>query len=195
MMITRSKKNKTTFTTNLQTSSSFDGLPLDLVIEILGRFPIKSIARFLLVSKLWATIIHSRDFIESFPLGSCSSQPRFLIAFSGLDIKKGTHYAKEDWYFFSSSFLSRSSCPLPPVYHSHYVKGLLCIGSGREQFTVNPTSGKSIALPRVRTRRRTTKSFFGYDQVNDEYKVLCMTEALSGLHAEGPSRLSIKYSH
>ncbi|XP_013610778.1 PREDICTED: LOW QUALITY PROTEIN: putative F-box protein At5g15660 [Brassica oleracea var. oleracea] len=187
MMITRSKKNKTTFTTNPQTSSSFDGLPLDLVIEILGRFPIKSIARFLLVSKLWATIIHSRDFIESFPLGSCSSQPRFLIAFSGLDIKKGTHYAKEDWYFFSSSFLSRSSCPLPPVYHSHYVKGLLCIGSGREQFTVNPTSGKSIALPRVRTRRRTTKSFFGYDQVNDEYKVLCMTEALSGLHAEGPS--------
>ncbi|CAF1783205.1 unnamed protein product, partial [Brassica oleracea var. botrytis] len=103
MMITRSKKNKTTFTTNPQTSSSFDGLPLDLVIEILGRFPIKSIA-------------------------------------SGLDIKKGTHYAKEDWYFFSSSFLSRSSCPLPPVYHSHYVKGLLCIGSGREQFIVNPTS-------------------------------------------------------
>ncbi|CDY26452.1 BnaC09g42160D [Brassica napus] len=30
MMITRSKKNKTTFTTNPQTSSSFDGLPLDL---------------------------------------------------------------------------------------------------------------------------------------------------------------------
>ncbi|KAF2538979.1 hypothetical protein F2Q68_00022705 [Brassica cretica] len=70
---------------------------------------------------------------------------------------------------------------------SHYVEGLVCIGSGREQFIVNPTTGKSIALPRVRTRRVTAKSFFGYDSVNDEYKVLCMTEALRGLYLEGHS--------
>ncbi|KAL0735813.1 hypothetical protein Bca4012_012023 [Brassica carinata] len=187
MMITRSKKNKSTLTTNAQTSSTFDVLPLDLVIEILGRLPLKSIARFLLVSKLWATIISSRDFIKSFPLGSCSSQPRFLIAFNGR-YGKERYFENEDWYFFSSSFLSRSSCPLPNhVYRAHYVNGLLCTGYGQEQFIVNPTTGKSIALPRVRTRRKVAISFFGYDSVSDQYKVLCMTEALHGPNSGGPS--------
>ncbi|KAG2300419.1 hypothetical protein Bca52824_036891 [Brassica carinata] len=190
MMTTRSKKNKTTVTTNPQTSSSYDVLPLDLLIEILGRLPVKSIARFLLVSKLWARTIRSRDFIKSFPLGSCSSQPRFLTALSAVD-REG-YMDKEDWYFFSSSSLLSRSCPLPNSYQripyrSHYVKGLLCIGCGQEQFLVNPTTGKSTALPRVRTRRKTTQSFFGYDSVNDEYKVLCMTEALHGPNSRGPS--------
>ncbi|CDY26448.1 BnaC09g42200D [Brassica napus] len=138
MMTTGSKKNKTTVTINPQ-ASSYDVLPLDLLMEIIGRLPVKSIARFLLVCKLWATTIRSRDFIKSFPLGSCSShEPRFLIAFN-------------------------------------------------EQFIVNPTTGKSIALPRVRTRRKVVKSFFGYDSVSDEYKVLCMSEAHNGPNFLGPS--------
>nr|VDD33662.1 unnamed protein product [Brassica oleracea] len=164
-MTTRSTKNKTTtVTTNQQTSSRFDGLPLDLVIEIIGRLPVKSIARFLLVSKLWATTIRSRNFIKSFPLGSCSPKTRFLIALSVVD-RVGEYIAKEDWYFFSSSsFLSRSSPPPNSfqriAYPSHYVKGLLCIGCGQEQFIVNPTTGKSIALPKVRTKRKLARSFF-----------------------------------
>ncbi|XP_056846796.1 putative F-box protein At5g15670 [Raphanus sativus] len=147
MMITRSKKNKTTVTINPQ-ASSYDVLPLDLVMEIIGRLPVKSIARFLLVSKLWATTIRSRDFNKSFPLGSFnSSQPRFLIALSV--VVRGEYMGKEDWYFFSSSsFLSRSSCPLPNSYQriefrSNYVNGLICIGCGQEQFIVNPTTGSS----------------------------------------------------
>ncbi|KAF2538978.1 hypothetical protein F2Q68_00022706 [Brassica cretica] len=187
MMITRSKTNKTNVTTTPLTSSTFNVLPLDLVIEIFGRLPVKSVARFLLVSKLWATIIRSREFIKSFPLGSCSSQPRFLIAFNG-QYGKERYFENEDWYFFSSSFLSRSSCPLPNhVYLAHYVNGLLCTGYGQEQFIVNPTTGKSIALPRVRTRRKDANSFFGYDSVSDQYKVLCMTEAQRGPNFQGPS--------
>ncbi|KAF8052391.1 hypothetical protein N665_1562s0002 [Sinapis alba] len=187
MKITRSKKNKTTVTINPQTSS-YEVLPLELVIEIIGRLPVKSIARFLLVSKLWATIIRSRDFIKSFPLGSCSSsQPQFLIAFNGQDHTK-EHLEKEHWYFFSSSFLSRS-CPIPNYeYRSHYyVNGLLCIGCGQKQFIVNPTTGKSIALPRVRTKRKAPVSYFGYDSVSDQYKVLCMTEAQRGPNFLRPS--------
>ena len=131
----------------------------------------KSVARFLLVSKLWANIIRSREFTKSFPLGSCSSQPRFLMAFNG-QYGNERYFENEDWYFFSSSFLSRSSCPLPNhVYLAHYVNGLLCTGYGQEQFIVNPTTGKSIALPRVRTRRKDANRFFGYDSVSDQYKV------------------------
>ncbi|CAH2072667.1 unnamed protein product [Thlaspi arvense] len=79
------KRTKTTVSINPQTSKEdFDGIPEDLVFEIIGRLPAKSVARFLLVSKLWTRIIRSRAFIASFPLGS-SSQPRLLIAFGGLD--------------------------------------------------------------------------------------------------------------
>ncbi|ESQ41541.1 hypothetical protein EUTSA_v10015249mg, partial [Eutrema salsugineum] len=214
-MITRSKKSKTSVNANPQTSkeeANFDVIPVDLVREVMGRLPAKSVARFLLVSKLWEKIIRSRDFITSFPFRSCSSsQPRLLIAFGGLDSPEGRfgrHDARrwdprmQNWNFFSSTlsssnFLSRSNvtCPLPNPeeieYHSHYVNGLLSFGYGQQQFIVNPTTGKSIALPRVKTRRRFAKSFFGYDPVNDEYKVLCMTEKLHGLPKKPSSQHQI----
>jgi len=39
----------------------------------------------------------------------------------------------------------------------------------------NPSTGRTIPLPRVKTRRTIATSFFGYDSVSDQYKVLCMT--------------------
>ncbi|XP_010495466.1 PREDICTED: F-box/kelch-repeat protein At3g04660-like [Camelina sativa] len=39
----------------------------------------------------------------------------------------------------------------------------------------NPTTGQFITLPRVQTVREDISYFFGYDPVNGEYKVLCMT--------------------
>ncbi|KAJ4900556.1 F-box domain protein [Raphanus sativus] len=72
MMITCSKKKKLKYQ-----------IPRDLVREILERLPAKSVARFLLVSKSWANLITSRDFIRSFETRSCSSQPRLLVCFIG----------------------------------------------------------------------------------------------------------------
>lgn len=69
-------------------------------------------------------------------------------------------------------------------YHSHHVNGLVSLGYGQEQVITNPSTGKSIILRRVKTRRRFAISFFGYDSVNDQYKVLCMTEKM---HVEEPS--------
>lgn len=39
----------------------------------------------------------------------------------------------------------------------------------------NPSTGQFLTLPRVKTKRRGLLSLFGYDPVNDVYKVLCMT--------------------
>ena len=81
--------------------SNFDGIPEDLVMEILGRLPVKSVSRFLLVSKSWTRIISSRYFIRSFPAGSCSSQPRLLVGFTGVaNLRTGQYF-----YFFSSVFI------------------------------------------------------------------------------------------
>lgn len=188
-MITRSKKTKTV---NNTPQNNFDQvLPLDLVIEILGRLPVKSLVRFLTASKLWEATIRSQEFVTSFPFGS-SSQPRTIIALGG---QFGRLQSKQqNLRFFSASSssstsaLSRVTCPLPypkPMeYFYHHVNGLISLGYGQEQIITNPSTGQSRILPRCKTRRRVVKSFFGYDSVDDQYKVLCMTEKLNGHQEE-----------
>ncbi|KAG7598247.1 F-box-like domain superfamily [Arabidopsis suecica] len=193
-MRTRSKKTKTVNNNkNLQKSeekNTFDQLPLDLLIEIFRRLPLKSVARFLTLSKLCATTIRSPSFITSFP-----SQPCTLIAsvpVNNFPPRRFKSRGHQNFYFFlsSSSFLSRLTCPSPypnyVEYHYHYVNGLISVGYGREQIVTNPSTGRFITLPSVRTRRRVIKSFFGYDPVSDQYKVLSMTERLHG-HNQDPS--------
>ncbi|KAL1215224.1 putative F-box protein [Cardamine amara subsp. amara] len=161
-----------------------DVVSLDLLIEILNRLPAKSVVRFLLVSKSWAEIIRSNGF--------CLTQPlRFLIALTtDTDDQKG----RINFSFFSSSSLSSSSTTVSTSYlsritipsrlyscHSYYVNGLINIG----QIICNPCTGKYITLPKiVKTptcnRPSLAMRFFGYDPVNNQYKVLCMLPNLEG---------------
>lgn len=169
-----------------------DLVPTDLVFEILTRLPSKSIARFVFVSKVWARIIRSRDFIRTFASRALLRKPRLLYAF------KNSIYNNEQefWNFFSSSststkgpptYLSHTRCSIPHRLSNnkdvnefpHYVNGLISVGSGREQIICNPSTRKSIPLPKVKSRRKAIQSFFGYDHVNDQYKVLCMSENLN----------------
>ncbi|CAH2035626.1 unnamed protein product [Thlaspi arvense] len=164
-----------------------DIVPVDLLIEILNRLPLKYAGRFLLVSKSWAKIIRSKDFIRSFPHRSLNQSCRILISFSELDYQAG-HLS---WYFFSSlwsssstststSFLSRITCTLTKRGHHYdtevsYVNGLVSIGYCERQIICNPGTGKSKKCPIIKTSRPSLlRRFFGYDPVNDEYKVLCM---------------------
>ncbi|CAG7891701.1 unnamed protein product [Brassica rapa] len=88
-------------------------------------------------------------------------------------------------YFFSSSsssttFLSRVKCPRedPECFPClpHYANGLIRLGYGEKKHICNPSTGKSIDLPKVKNIMSVSKSLFGYDPVNDEYKILCMTK-------------------
>ncbi|XP_010495953.1 PREDICTED: putative F-box protein At2g19630 [Camelina sativa] len=53
--------------------------PIDLIIEILLRLPVNSIARCRCVSKLWATILSRTDFTELF-LTRSLARPKLLFA-------------------------------------------------------------------------------------------------------------------
>lgn len=187
-MITRSQSKKLKTENNSQALAKSkewnkDVIPLNLAIEIFRRLPVKSVARCLLLSKVWEKMIRSRNFMTSFPFRS-SSQRRLLVVFIDLDRQR----ERQDWYFFSpssssTSSLSRVTCPFPnpeKEYHPHYVNGLISLGYGLEKTITNPSTGKSKILPRVKTSSMVAKSFFGYDPVNDEYKVLvlCMAEKL-----------------
>ncbi|KAF2597495.1 hypothetical protein F2Q68_00007371 [Brassica cretica] len=147
--------------------SNSDEIPQHLVMEIIRRLPAKSVARFLLVSKSWANLITNRDFIKSFETRSCSSQPRLLVCFIGRTKPCKRQYC----YFFSSSsssttFLSRVKCPRddPECFPClpHYANGLMRLGYGEKKLICNPSTGKSIALPKVKNIMRVSKSLFGY---------------------------------
>ncbi|CAH8259319.1 unnamed protein product [Arabidopsis lyrata] len=155
----------------------FSILPLDLIVEILFKLPAaKSIARLVFVSKLWSSIIRGKDFTKLY-LTRSFTRPRllfvvfchyiptqFLQSFSQEDPSSDPHHRVN---------ISPHRCHLwsfsPPV------RGLICRQNDTTVIIGNPSTGQFLTLPRVKSRRRGLFSFFGYDPVNDEYKVLCMT--------------------
>ncbi|KAG2322135.1 hypothetical protein Bca52824_015348 [Brassica carinata] len=157
-------------------------LPLDLQIEILSRLPSKSVVRFMLVSKSWQEIILSKSFIR---LRSLTQPQRFLLALHDEDDQTG----RVSCSFFSSSSLSLSSPTISTTFLSRitfplrrasntscYVNGLINMG----EIICNPCTGKTISLPKLvkttaASRPRLAIRFFGYDPVDNQYKVLCIT--------------------
>ncbi|XP_023638971.1 F-box protein At3g61340-like [Capsella rubella] len=162
-----------------------ESIPIDLVIEILVRSPVKSVARFRCVSKLWDSLMDRPDFTESLYTISLS-RPKLL--FSCL---------KDGKTFFLSSSKPQGSSRLAAVkIHMSFpinrpleifrpVRGLVCglnQHSTSKQGTVNvplicnPSTGETLALPKLKTKRkRGVTSYLGYDPIGKQFKVLCMT--------------------
>ncbi|KAG7654985.1 F-box-like domain superfamily [Arabidopsis suecica] len=167
-------------------------IPFDLVNEILTRLPVKSIARFRCLSKLCASTLNNPDFTESFFTIS-SSRPKLLVT-----------CPKDGETFFFSSPKPRDSSPLVVNFHMSFSINHLCgicrpvcgfiYGfnshtnlKGRtisKPLICNPSTGESWPLPRVKTNRTIITSFFGYDPINKEFKVLCMTKSKFGVFGE-----------
>ncbi|CAA7015557.1 unnamed protein product [Microthlaspi erraticum] len=168
-----------------------------MLFEILLSLPAKDVGRFLCVSKYWATTIAGRDFVRSYSLRFSPEKqpPRLLLAFNTQ--VKGY---QEGWYFFSTpqclpepdpvlrttprpepradfvsswEFQFKKQCYKNPCY----AHGLMSFLYGDEQVISNPTTGKSITLPpaTVRSQEMVVRSFLGYDPIDAQYKVLCLT--------------------
>lgn len=208
-----------------------DPIPMDVLLEIMLRLPVKSLGRFVCVSKLWARIIRGEEFIRWFLLRT-SPQPRLLLAFN-----KEIKGYQQNWYFFSNSshdstplcscepepepdsvlttlwltwaarkptreglyfktlleerrkvvveepkpdFLSTTVCHFKKLRYKKpsYVHGLISFLYGEEQIVSNPTTGKSITLPTVKSTEMIIRSFLGYDPIDAQYKVLCLTNVI-----------------
>ncbi|CAA7047987.1 unnamed protein product [Microthlaspi erraticum] len=167
-------------------SSSRNTIPNDLIIEILSRLTGKSIAICRCVSKQWKALLRSPDFTKSF-LTRSSSRPRILI----------TYQAEGKWHFFSAPHprnLVKELTLVEPDYHMSFsghpytekclsVNGLLCLidtymlmeKRDRVPVICNPSTGQYVPLPKVKAKNNDLRSFFGYDPINKQYKVMCMT--------------------
>ncbi|KFK31162.1 hypothetical protein AALP_AA6G076700 [Arabis alpina] len=171
-------------------------IPMDLIIEILLRLPAKSIAKCRCVSKLWANILRRPDFTKLF-LTSSYARPQLLISC----VKKG------ELFLFTSSQdqnLNQKSSIDATSYHMKFpanlstrvyghVHGLVCllVSEGMEKavpMICNPSTRQSFPLPKLKTTRTWVNSFFGYDPIDKQYKVLSLTWP-------GPRRSRISEKH
>ncbi|CAN6838323.1 unnamed protein product [Brassica oleracea] len=59
---------------------SLDSIPLDLISDILLKFPAKSLVEFTCVSNTWYSIIRTQMFIKTF-MSMSISRPRILLTF------------------------------------------------------------------------------------------------------------------
>ncbi|KAL1203276.1 F-box protein [Cardamine amara subsp. amara] len=179
-----SKEEDVHLTNGLQVNSRT--LPTDLIVETLSRLPAKSIARFRCVSKNWGSFVSTPYFTNKF-LAVSSARPRLLFTFQ----------TEGKWSFFSShqSLISDHNSSLLVVdKHMHVARdysfgicvpacGFLCtkdewISGGKRdsRMTIcNPSTGQFKYLPKVKTRRGQVITYIGYDPIENQVKVLCMT--------------------
>ncbi|VYS69041.1 unnamed protein product [Arabidopsis thaliana] len=158
-----------------------DSIPIDLILEILSRLPAKSITRFHCVSKLWGSMLCRPYFNELF-LTISSARPRLLFAFS----KHG------EWRFFSSpqpqNPYGKSSFVATADFHTKFSQNLnICnYTSGLVYFSAmwitkadvicNPSTGHYAMLPKLLLTYGETRSFFLFDPVGKQFKVLLMNK-------------------
>ncbi|XP_056843480.1 F-box protein DOR-like [Raphanus sativus] len=171
--------------TSMNGRENSEPIPHDLIYEILLRLPAISIARFRCVSKLWASTLRSHAFTELF-LTRSSTRQQFLFACQNDD---------EMFFFTAPQNPDKNSSLVDPYYHMKipciddtskicgHVRGLVCLTHLRtvkgRKHTVpeicNPSTGQSIFLPKVKTNKVNVRSFFVYDPIGKQFKVLSMT--------------------
>ncbi|XP_010424059.1 PREDICTED: F-box/kelch-repeat protein At3g04660-like [Camelina sativa] len=161
--------------------SSFSSLSEDLIIKILLQLPTKSIPKLVVVSKLWSSIIRSKQFIDLY-LKLSLTRPCFLLSFHRDSIQFfqiKPSQSLEAGSPSSSYTCTTSSYPLnlDTLSYNVYppVCGLICFQNLDKVVVSNPSTGQFLVLPKLNTRRKGISRFLGYDPVKDEYKVLCMT--------------------
>ncbi|KAG7599650.1 F-box-like domain superfamily [Arabidopsis suecica] len=171
---------------NVEENENTNTFPIDLIIEILSRLSSKSIAICCCVSKQWSSLLRRPDFTELY-LTSSSSRPRLLFAIE-FDSK---------WHFFSSPQprnLDEHVSVVATDYHMGFsgdwykeiclsANGLFYLNDkqilkgkiDRVPVICNPSTGQHLLLPKVRAKNVDLRSFFGYDPIEKQFKVLCMT--------------------
>ncbi|XP_010495148.1 PREDICTED: F-box/kelch-repeat protein At3g04660-like [Camelina sativa] len=161
-------------------NTSMVDLPRDLIEKILLNLPAKSIPKLIVVSKLWSSIIRSKHFIDLY-LKQSLTRPRFLLSFHRDSIRffNSVSPSSSSYTCTTSSFLDYKRLCSQGYNVSPPVRGLICCQDLDKMVVLNPSTGQLLVLPKLNTRRKLgISSFLGYDPVEDEYKVLCMTTVL-----------------
>ncbi|CAA7049600.1 unnamed protein product [Microthlaspi erraticum] len=174
---------------------SSEQIPVDVIIEILLRLPGKSVAKFCCVSKLWASLPRRSYFTELF-LTRSSSRPQLLFAcqkHNGLFFFSSPQPQNPDKNSSPVAVTSHMKIPFnfnfskerfPPIRGLLFLRGDQSVEGRRITVSLicNPTTGQFLTLPLPKVTRIgvCVRNYFGYDPIQKQYKVLCMTSTVTG---------------
>lgn len=157
-------------------------VPTEIITAIFSRLPVKSLLRFRCVSKTLCCLIDSPYFIKyhlNQSLISKSNSHRTIIS-----VCNGKIYSSE----FDSNRLNLLSQLGTEIVGS--CNGLLCLLLGQEIYLFNPSTREHKLLPSLPDRASRREVYgFGYDSVNDDYKVVRIRR-----HLKKPEREFMVYS-
>ncbi|KAL2495539.1 F-box protein CPR30 [Forsythia ovata] len=152
-------------------------LPLELVVDILCRLPVKPLKRFRCVAKLWCSIIDGQDFVKMHLLQSTTRNSNQNLILGGLGL-----------YCVDLDLLDKAIVIKPPFYYksvdsiSNSCNGLLLVMS-EPPVLWNPFSREYRILPDSSVEYPSQFQCYskinyglGYDSMNDDYKVVRVVE-------------------
>ncbi|KAJ4873526.1 putative F-box protein [Raphanus sativus] len=161
-------------------------LPFDMEVETLTRLPVKSLMKFLCVSKTWSSLIRSQRFVASYYAAAKPS--RFVVAFTNsvfgepkrLFILSG----EETCCSSSSSLVAKLDMTIPlvtlpfNVYKYFSVHGFMACKDGTTFIICNPSTRQFSTF-----HCKAPCTSLGYDPVHDQFKALTLlTSEIDHIH-------------
>ncbi|KAK8503640.1 hypothetical protein V6N11_030733 [Hibiscus sabdariffa] len=157
-----------------------DCIPVEVIVEILKRLPVKSLVRFRSVCKTWNTLISPPSFISTHLQASLSNNTPFLLLSHWENCKKDyfLHYDNDGFDEFKQLQFPVFGC----ASDSHSLvlgsaNGLICLhfwpGDVSKFFLWNPSIRKYISLSWPRISNDVHINFgFGFDSITNDYKLV-----------------------
>ncbi|ESQ30873.1 hypothetical protein EUTSA_v10012217mg [Eutrema salsugineum] len=153
-----------------------DSIPFELIVQILSRLPAKSIARFHCLPKLWGSMFHRPYFTELF-LTRSSARPRLFFAMEKKDLLPQHQSPYEKSSSSSLAIAAEFHMKFPPENMSIYFSSVKVQDYYNKVPVIsvicNPNTGRYETLPFL-SRFRRAYSFFGFDPIDKQFKVLFM---------------------
>jgi F-box interacting protein len=175
-------------------------LPIEIVVDILSRLPVKSLIRFRCVSKTWRSLISTPNFITTHlnrSLSNSQHTPCLLVSHFGnkTTLSDAIHtlllYRNQDDVEQKGDFFANPSDRIElhePSNYGYYIlglvgssNGLLCLANmaftkeGRFCVLWNPSIQKVILLPKPNLGFHDWFDQFvgfGYDPMTDDFKLV-----------------------
>ncbi|CAO2821187.1 unnamed protein product [Amaranthus hypochondriacus] len=171
-----------------------DVLPMELLTSILTLLPPKSVCRFKCVSKTWNSLISSADFVKLHLNQSLSTKNRFLVINSLTHGLRSLHFKSDNQ--FKVEMVNRIEIPLPFSTTEDIVRilgssnGLIALSCEYPDDSLfvdivlfNPSINSYFSVPHYNPPKSTFtmsgRFSFGYDSLNDDYKIVKMTDYLA----------------
>ncbi|XP_026450919.1 F-box protein At1g47810-like [Papaver somniferum] len=179
----------------MEVNGDSNDIPLDILLQIFHKLPVKSLIRFSCVSKLWFYLINNdQQQFHKFHMVESQKQPTLISTFQDTYKKKRFYYVENEEHGNTSNAeliaYQKDNGYRGLEYMMGYCNGLGCYwnyGVRRESYNgewvyfsleiCNPSRiEKLIIVSRFKSRVDEQICGFriGYNQLSDEYKVMCI---------------------